>query len=101
MVHNIAQAKHIWAGCREVQHVLAAVRLRACLVRPSHGAQVVKEVVNPDATIVYKENTSDDPTRRKPDITKACSSASCLGSHRSLLTHCLHTAVLLCWRCAY
>ena len=33
--------------------------------------QVVKEVVNPDAQIVYKENTADDPTRRKPDITKA------------------------------
>ena len=33
-------------------------------------AQVVKEVVNPKAEIVYKENTADDPTRRKPDITK-------------------------------
>ena len=29
-------------------------------------AQVVKEVVN------HKENTADDPTRRKPDISKAC-----------------------------
>ncbi|CAL8470053.1 g9595 [Coccomyxa elongata] len=34
-------------------------------------AQVVKEVVNPNATIVYKENTADDPSRRKPDISKA------------------------------
>ena len=33
--------------------------------------QKVKEVVNPEATIVYKENTSDDPSRRKPDISKA------------------------------
>ena len=33
-------------------------------------AQVVKEVVNPKAEITYKENTSDDPTRRKPDISK-------------------------------
>ncbi len=33
-------------------------------------AQVVKEVVNPKAEITYKENTADDPTRRKPDITK-------------------------------
>lgn len=33
-------------------------------------ANVVKEVVNPDAVIVFKENTSDDPGRRKPDITK-------------------------------
>jgi UDP-glucuronate decarboxylase len=33
-------------------------------------AQLVKEVVNPDIEIVYKENTSDDPGRRKPDITK-------------------------------
>ncbi|KAG1660343.1 hypothetical protein FOA52_014396 [Chlamydomonas sp. UWO 241] len=34
-------------------------------------AQVVKEVVNPDAEIVFRENTSDDPGKRKPDITKA------------------------------
>ena len=34
-------------------------------------AQVVKQVVNPKAQIVYKENTADDPTRRKPDISKA------------------------------
>ena len=33
-------------------------------------AKVVQEVVNPDAKIVYKENTPDDPSRRKPDITK-------------------------------
>ena len=34
-------------------------------------AQHVKEVVNPAAQIVYRENTADDPSRRKPDITKA------------------------------
>ena len=34
-------------------------------------AEVVKEVVNPNAKIVYKENTMDDPGRRRPDITKA------------------------------
>jgi len=34
-------------------------------------AKLVKEVVNPDAEIVFRENTSDDPGRRKPDITKA------------------------------
>ena len=34
-------------------------------------ADKVREVVNPDATTVYKENTADDPGRRKPDITKA------------------------------
>ena len=33
--------------------------------------QVVKEVIDPSATIEYKENTSDDPHMRKPDITKA------------------------------
>jgi hypothetical protein len=33
-------------------------------------AEVVKEVVNPNARIIFKENTSDDPTRRKPDISK-------------------------------
>ena len=35
-------------------------------------AEVVKEVVNPHANIVYKENTADDPAKRKPDITKVC-----------------------------
>lgn len=34
-------------------------------------AQHVKDVVNPQAQIVFRENTADDPTRRKPDITKA------------------------------
>ena len=33
-------------------------------------ANLVKEVVNPKAEIIYKENTPDDPSRRKPDITK-------------------------------
>ena len=33
-------------------------------------AKVVQEVANPQADIVYKENTADDPTRRKPDISK-------------------------------
>ncbi len=28
-------------------------------------------MVNPDAEIVFRENTADDPNRRKPDITKA------------------------------
>ena len=34
-------------------------------------AQVVKEVGNPRAEIVFRENTADDPSRRKPDISKA------------------------------
>ncbi len=34
-------------------------------------ANLVKEVVNPNAVIEYRENTADDPTRRRPDITKA------------------------------
>ena len=33
-------------------------------------AVIVKEIINPNLQIVYKENTTDDPTRRKPDITK-------------------------------
>ena len=33
-------------------------------------AKMVQEVVNPDVKIVYKENTADDPSRRKPDISK-------------------------------
>ena len=35
--------------------------------------QKVKEVVNPNVEIVYKENTADDPGRRRPDITKITS----------------------------
>mmetsp|Transcript_18066 Transcript_18066/g.32983 ORF Transcript_18066/g.32983 Transcript_18066/m.32983 type:complete len:329 (-) Transcript_18066:377-1363(-) len=33
-------------------------------------AEMVKEVVNPKAVIEYRENTADDPARRRPDITK-------------------------------
>lgn len=33
--------------------------------------QVVKETVDPSATIEFKENTADDPHKRKPDISKA------------------------------
>ena len=41
-------------------------------------AQVVQEVVDPKARIVYRENTADDPTRRRPDISKACPAAQIL-----------------------
>ncbi|PKU75759.1 UDP-glucuronic acid decarboxylase 1 [Dendrobium catenatum] len=34
-------------------------------------AEVVKETVDPSATIDFKPNTADDPHMRKPDITKA------------------------------
>ncbi|KAL1822653.1 hypothetical protein DCAR_0310474 [Daucus carota subsp. sativus] len=34
-------------------------------------AEVVKETIDPSATIEYKENTADDPHKRKPDISKA------------------------------
>ncbi|XP_076892227.1 UDP-glucuronic acid decarboxylase 1-like [Bidens hawaiensis] len=34
-------------------------------------AEVVKETVDPSATIEFKENTADDPQKRKPDISKA------------------------------
>uniref|UniRef100_A0A6T0WLP1 NAD-dependent epimerase/dehydratase domain-containing protein n=1 Tax=Alexandrium monilatum TaxID=311494 RepID=A0A6T0WLP1_9DINO len=34
-------------------------------------ALAVKEVVNPNATVIYKDNTADDPRQRKPNITKA------------------------------
>lgn len=33
--------------------------------------QVVKETIDPMATIEFKPNTADDPHMRKPDITKA------------------------------
>jgi UDP-glucuronate decarboxylase len=31
---------------------------------------LVKEVINPNAQIVFQENTADDPSRRRPDITR-------------------------------
>lgn len=34
-------------------------------------AKVVKEVIDPQAKIEFKENTADDPHKRKPDITRA------------------------------
>lgn len=34
-------------------------------------AEVVKETIDPTATIAFKENTADDPHKRKPDISKA------------------------------
>jgi hypothetical protein len=34
-------------------------------------AHKVQKIVNPKAGLVYRENTLDDPTKRKPDITKA------------------------------
>lgn len=34
-------------------------------------ANVVKKVIDPHAKIEFKENTEDDPHKRKPDITKA------------------------------
>ncbi|KAH0752455.1 hypothetical protein KY285_005603 [Solanum tuberosum] len=34
-------------------------------------AEVVKEVIDPSATIEFKANTADDPHKRKPDISRA------------------------------
>ncbi|XP_057971367.1 UDP-glucuronic acid decarboxylase 1 [Malania oleifera] len=34
-------------------------------------AEVVKEAIDPSATIEFKANTADDPHKRKPDISKA------------------------------
>jgi len=34
-------------------------------------SQVVKEVIDPQATVTYRQNTQDDPHKRKPDISKA------------------------------
>lgn len=35
------------------------------------GLQVVKEVIDPSATIEFRANTADDPHKRKPDISRA------------------------------
>ncbi|EPS72114.1 hypothetical protein M569_02642 [Genlisea aurea] len=34
-------------------------------------AEVVKETIDPSATVEFKPNTADDPHKRKPDISKA------------------------------
>lgn len=34
-------------------------------------ANMVKDTINPDVEISFVENTADDPSRRRPDITKA------------------------------
>ena len=53
----------------------ASLHVQAC-ASPAQGPlpvaptpQVVKEVINPQAPIVFRPNTADDPPRRKPDIT--------------------------------
>ena len=51
-------------------------------------AKMVQEVVNPDVKIVYKENTADDPSRRKPDITKV--------TPTGILQSCLKVCIVLC-----
>lgn len=33
--------------------------------------QVVQETIDPNAKIVFKPNTEDDPHKRKPDISRA------------------------------
>lgn len=52
-------------------------------------AKMVQEVVNPDVKIVYKENTADDPSRRKPDITKVLLAAAA----------CVVTCTCMCYIC--
>jgi UDP-glucuronate decarboxylase len=34
-------------------------------------AKMVREVINPEVEISFVENTADDPSRRRPDISKA------------------------------
>lgn len=34
-------------------------------------SEVVKETIDPSATIEFRPNTADDPHMRKPDISKA------------------------------
>lgn len=45
--------------------------LRVLNSAPSFCGQVVKETIDPSATIEFKPNTADDPHKRKPDISKA------------------------------
>lgn len=45
-------------------------------------AQMVKEVVAPDAEIVFRENTADDPGKRRPDITKIKNALGWVGRGR-------------------
>ena len=63
-------------------------------------AQMVQEVVNPEVKIVYKENTADDPSRRKPDITKVASVKSMISCPQDLIARlcaCLpSTKCLIC-----
>jgi UDP-glucuronate decarboxylase len=51
------------------------VCLAPCLLlchapRHAHHKQLVKEVINPKAQITFQENTADDPSRRRPDISR-------------------------------
>lgn len=58
-------------------------------------AKVVQEVVNPAAEIVFRENTADDPSRRKPNISK-------VHSHSQQVTRrAPSSALLTAWRPFY
>lgn len=48
----------------------SAICLPDARLIPAALTQLVKEVINPKAEVVFMENTADDPTRRRPDITK-------------------------------
>ena len=58
-------------------------------------AQMVQQVVNPNVKIVYKENTADDPSRRKPDITKVMPTAYTL-----LYWLCWQPRIVSLWLCS-
>lgn len=50
-----------------MQHIHLVLSAKICY----ETKKVVKEVIDPSATIGFKANTTDDPHKRKPDISKA------------------------------
>ena len=64
-------------------------------------AKVVQEVVDPSATIVYRENTADDPTRRRPDISKVphappCAQDCCFAAHTAAWLEIFSCSIRVC-----
>lgn len=71
------QCCFLWQGCAipasgssSEQAICGLPSSTCCSSLLLPAADLVKEVVNPNAVIEFRENTADDPARRKPDITK-------------------------------
>lgn len=100
LLHHVMHSKKCWH--LHVHSCVVAAGMTTVMDGPESGpfnlgnpteftmldlAKMVQDVVNPGIKIIYKENTADDPSRRKPDITKVNFVYTALCPGMSLATH--------------